>query len=381
MERRSFLQAAAGTLSGAISLGKRPFQIIGENDASVASTAQSAELAGRGDSRPFESPNFLFQPLAEGVYSAVVKPGSPAGSNAAIVIKEDWVLVVDTHLRPSAAREIICGITQITKLPVRFVVNTHFHNDHTQGNQAYFGVFPKGVEYVSHQNTLRDIVEKAVPRVHEEISRLPQEIYNLNRQMESVADEVQKQKLGAQLNDARSYLEELQNVNITLPTITFDSTLSLEGQRCVEMHYLGRGHTDGDVVLLLPQERVLMAGDLFLGPHIPYAADAHPSEWVETLRKIFQLDFDQIALGHTPPVRGEEARAQMLRLIAFMDDVVLQARELARRGKSLQQLIAAIDVSRYRSQFANWPTHGEPFIARAYTEALAEVRKPASARP
>ena len=282
------------------------------------------------------------------------------------------MLVADTQFRPSAAREVIRGIAQITRLPVRFVVNTHFHNDHTQGNQAYFGVFPKGVEYLSHQNTRRDIVEKAMPRVREEIARMPEDIKNLRQQMEAVRDQTQKLRLKAQLDDAESYLDELRNVDITLPTVTFDSTLFLQGSRSIELHNFGRGHTAGDVVVFLRQEHVLITGDLFLGPHIPYAADSYPSEWITALKKTSQLDFDQVALGHTPPVRGEEARAQMHRLIAFMEDAVSQARDMVKRGKSLQEVIASIDVARYKDHFANWPTHGEPFIARAYAEAAGK---------
>jgi cyclase len=371
MKRRSFLSTAVGSLSAVFSISNSQFRVL--SDASEATSRfQSAVPGISPESRRFQSENFVFQPLANGVYSAIVKPGAPSGSNAAIVINEDWVLVVDTHLRPSAAREITRGIAQITQLPVRFVVNTHFHNDHTQGNQAYFGVFPKGVEYLSHQNTLRDIVDKAMPRVQEEIARLPEDIRNLNKQMEAARDETQKLKLKAQLDDAGSYLDELRNVDITLPTITFDSTLYLQGSRPIELHYLGRGHTAGDVVLFLPRERVLIAGDLFLGPHIPYAADAYPSEWMATLKKTLQLDFDQVALGHTSPVRGVEARAQMQRLITFMEDVVAQTSGLVKEGKSLQAVIASIDVSRYKDHFANWPTHGEPFIARAYAEAVGK---------
>lgn len=371
MRRRSFLSTAVGSFSAAFSVSRGSFRLLEETSQRLTLPPQSSE-SGR-QSRGFESESFVFQPLADGVYSAIVKSGVNAGSNAAIIINEDWVLVVDTHLRPSAAREITRSIAQVTNLPVRFVVNTHFHNDHTQGNQAYFGVFPKGVEYVSHQNTLRDIVEKARPRIREEIAHMPEDIRNLSKQMEAARDERQKSRIKAQLQDTESYLKELRNIDITLPTITFDSTLYLQGSRPIELRYLGRGHTDGDVVLFLPHERVLIAGDLFLGPHIPYAADAYPSEWIGTLKKTFQLDFDQVALGHTLSVRGEEARAQMQRLITFMEDVVSHCRELVKRGKSLQEVIASIDVSRYKDQFANWPTHGEPFIARAYAEAAGKL--------
>lgn len=187
--------------------------------------------------------------------------------------------------------------------------------------------------------------------------------------MEATHDETQKLRLKAELDDGESYLGELWNLDITLRTITFDSSVFLPGSRPIELHNFGPGHTAGDGVFFLPHELVLVTGDLFLGPHIPYAADSYPSEWIIALKKTSQLDFDQVALGHTPPVQGEEARAQMQRLITFMEDAVSQSREMVKRGKGLQEVMASIDVSRYKDHFADWPTHGEPFIARGYAEA------------
>jgi cyclase len=369
MKRRSFLSTAVIPLSAAFSIFNTPFRALGIAGETRRVRPQAPAPSSSAGSRRFESENFVFQPLADGVYCAVSRMGGPGGSNAAIVINEEWVLVVDAHIRPSAAREVIGGIARITPLPVRFVVNTHFHNDHTQGNQSYFGTFPKGVEYISHVNTRRDIVEKAIPRVREELARIPADIRNSKLQMEAARDDSEKLRLKAELDDIQSYLEELRGVNITLPTITFDSSLILPGPRPIELYNFGRGHTAGDVVVFLPDERVLVTGDLFLGPHIPYASDSYPSEWIAALKNTLQLDFDQVALGHTSVVRGEEARAQMQRLIAFMEDAVSHARDMVKAGKSLQAVIAAIDVSRYKDHFANWPTHGEPFIARAYAEA------------
>ena len=369
MKRRAFLSTAVVSLSAAFSIFNNPLRAWGIAGETRRVRPQAPASSSSRGSHGFESENFVFQPLADGVYCAVARMGGPGGSNAAIVINQDWVLVVDAHIRPSAAREVIKGIARTTSLPVRFVVNTHFHNDHTQGNQSYLETFPKGVEYISHVNTRRDIVEKATPRVREEMARIPEDVRNTKLRMEAARDESDKLRLKAELKDIESYLDELRDVNITLPTITFDSSLILPWSRPIELHNFGRGHTSGDIVVFLPHERVLVTGDLFLGPYIPYSADSYPSEWITALKKTLQLDFDQVALGHTPVVRGEEARAQMERLITFMEDTVSHARDMVKAGKSLQALIAAIDVSRYKDHFANWPTHGEPFIARAYAEA------------
>jgi glyoxylase-like metal-dependent hydrolase (beta-lactamase superfamily II) len=373
MKRRSFLWSGFGSLSSgfAVSAGKL---VAALPDSAVRPHSIQAESQDVARLSSFETTNFDFYKLADGIYSAVTRPNSPAGCNAAIVVNEEGVLVVDAHLRPSAAREIIQGIARITKLPVRYVVNSHFHNDHTQGNQAYIGVFPKGVEYLSHHNTRRDIVEKAIPRLRDEIKHMPEQIRELNHQFEMATDERQKATLKSKIQNTTTYLDELKQINITLPTATFDSSLYLHGSRLIEMHYFGRGHTAGDVVLFLPTERVLISGDLFLGPHIPYSADAYPSEWAATLRKVAALDFDQVAIGHTAVTRGKEARLQMQTLISFMEDVVAQVRPLVAAGKTLDQVKMALDLRRYEGQFANWATHSGTFIERAYAEVTGSLK-------
>ena len=80
--------------------------------------------------------SFEIVTVVDGVYAAIPKPGIPVGSNGAFIANDDDVIVVDTHYRPSYARELLAEIKKVTPLPVRYVVNTHWHNDHTQGNEA-----------------------------------------------------------------------------------------------------------------------------------------------------------------------------------------------------------------------------------------------------
>jgi len=160
-----------------------------------------------------------------------------------------------------------------------------------------------------------------------------------------------------------------------LPTLTFDRSLWLHRAPDISLHYFGPGHTAGDVVLLLPKERLLICGDLFLGPHIPYAADSFPSQWPKTLQQIAQLDFDQVMLGHTPVVRGDQARAELVRLIAFMADVVTQVTEMVRARKTLESVKAGLDLQKFRGEFANWETHSGIFIERAYAEAIGKAEE------
>src|SRR5450432_588600 len=115
---------------------------------------------------------FDIKPMADGVYAAIAKPAYKVNCNAAIILLGDSVLVVDTHSKPSAARALIEQIKKLTDKPVRYVVNTHFHWDHYQGNQAYPSSWPAGVEIISSEATRANIETRGIPRVKHEITTM-----------------------------------------------------------------------------------------------------------------------------------------------------------------------------------------------------------------
>src|SRR5258706_4043747 len=244
------------------------------------------------------SQNFDIQKIGDGVYAAITKPGSPAGSNGAFIGNKDDVLVVDTHYRPSFARELLDEIRKVTALPVKYVVNTHWHNDHTQGNEAYFNAFPKGVEFLSHVNTRRDILSKAIPSIKESLETLPGAIQKMEAQLGAAADAQARTRLETQIANQKAYLAELKTITISLPTLTFDRSMILhKGDREIRILYFGRGHTAGDVVVFLPKEQITVTGDL-LTSGIPFFRDAFPSEWSATLKGVTTLDTAQFVPGH-----------------------------------------------------------------------------------
>src|SRR5436190_8914364 len=118
---------------------------------------------------------FDIKPMADGVYAAIAKPAYKVNCNAAIIFLGDSVLVVDTHSKPSAARALTEQIKKITDKPIRYVVNTHFHWDHSQGNSAY-SAWPGGVEIISSTATRDNIETLGAARIKAEIESLPARI-------------------------------------------------------------------------------------------------------------------------------------------------------------------------------------------------------------
>ncbi|MBI2956440.1 MAG: MBL fold metallo-hydrolase [Acidobacteria bacterium] len=325
--------------------------------------------------------------VADGVYAAIPKPTAPMaiGSNAAIIVNESDVLVVDTHLTPSAARALLAEIAALTDTPVRYVVNTHWHPDHVQGNQAYFNVFPGGTEFISHHATREDIQKKAIPSVRDQLDSLPQQIAQAEEQLarglgpdgEPLTEE-QKPQRRQQIERQKAYLAELRQMQVTLPTLTFERSLILHKERRpIHILFFFKGHTRGDAVVYLPQEKVLITGDL-LTAGLPFPRDSYPAEWVKTLRAVAGLDFAQAIPGHGPVQQGKEH----LELVTqVFESVVEQVRAAVARGLTLEETKKAVDLEAFREAIMSDPVYGRAFhsrvegtLERAYLEATGELQ-------
>src|SRR5947199_3974347 len=249
---------------------------------------------------------FDIKPVADGVYAAIAKPAYRVNCNAAIIFLGDSVLVVDTHSKPSAARALIAQIKKLTDKPVKYVVNTYFHYDHYQGNEAYPSAWPAGIEIISSEATRANIQRLGIPRIKNEIVSMPQEIASLKSELEKAANAEKKEAIRKNLIQAEAYLAELKTMRVTLPTMTFDRSLILHrNARTVEILWLGRAHTDGDVWVFLPKEKVLVTGDALHG-WTPFMGDSYPYDWIQTLDAAEKLDFDYVISGHGDVMQGKQ---------------------------------------------------------------------------
>jgi glyoxylase-like metal-dependent hydrolase (beta-lactamase superfamily II) len=275
---------------------------------------------------------FHIKPVADGVFVAVATPTYKVNSNAAVVELEDGLLVVDTHSKPSAARALVRLLRDVSPKPVRYVVNTHFHFDHWQGNEAYPPAYP-GVEVIATEIAREAIRRRGVPRIREQVRAMPAEIARLRAELAAATPE-QRNGLAASLREAEAYRRELEALQPVLPTIAFDQAMRLvRAQREVELLYLGRAHTDGDLFVHLPAERVVVTGDAVIG-WTPFMGDGYPEDWVRTLHRLEQLDFAHMIMGH-----GEVAGTEWLRFFrAYIADLVAAVRREAEAGASLEEV-------------------------------------------
>ena len=190
---------------------------------------------------------FRIQRVTDGVYAAIARPAAMINCNAAIIVGSDQALVVDAHSKPSAARALISQIrAEVTDRPVRYVVNSHFHWDHSQGNLAYPEAFGAQTQVVSSAGTREWLEREGVKRLRDSLESIPKQIADLKKQAAASKKDADRKTLAAQSAELEAYLKEMTppEKQIKLPTLTFERRLVLHhGGREVHLLFLGRGHT------------------------------------------------------------------------------------------------------------------------------------------
>jgi glyoxylase-like metal-dependent hydrolase (beta-lactamase superfamily II) len=250
-----------------------------------------------GRAQSFTSSHFHTEQLAPGVYAAIATDNGFACANAGIVDLGEKTLVFDTFLSPLAAQDLLRAAEHLTRHPVAYVVNSHFHNDHIRGNQ----VFSPDVQIISTTQT-REAIRRIEPdQIKWEIQNAPQLLIDTQESLGDETDPLKRRDLFLQAIYYKAVTDQHCELKTRLPNLTFESKLTIEGTaRKVELLHLGSGHTPGDCIMFLPDEHIAFVGDLVsIGMH-PYMPDGILEEWKVTLRELEDLSVRTIVPGHGP---------------------------------------------------------------------------------
>lgn len=261
-----------------------------------------------------QGPAFTIKQLGKGVYAAV---SGRAGGNTGFVIGDNAVLVVDTFISQPPARDLLAEIRKITNLPVKYVVNTHYHLDHVAGDAIFTET---GAVVIAHRN------ERAWVRTE-----------NLKFYQQNGATPTPEQRATV--------------AALVEPQITYDHIMEIDlGGRAARIVYLP-GHTGGDSVVYIPDANVVFTGDLGWNKRIPNLIDATTSAWVETLDKIVATHPDATFV----PGHGDIATAQDLKefrdyLVALRASVQ-KAQGAGQSGDALTQAV----LGDLKPKYGSWP--------------------------
>lgn len=296
--------------------------------------------------------------LADGVYAIQHKnlnDGNPSG-NTTVIIGDREVFVVDSCYRPSLAREDIAQIRQWTDKPVGYLLNTHFHDDHHNGNKTYMDAFPT-LAIIAQEETKKDMdliqpgnIERDPSRIAATIAAFKQ---GKDRHGRTLTEDEKKQAQDL-LPGLEQLLPEFKTLVYQPPTLVFADRLDIDvGNREVQVKHLGRGNTPGDAIVYLPKEKILVAGDLLVHP-IPYTYDGYPAEWVETLQKMAQMDVQTIVPGHGLVMHDKAYLYLVTDLLrSAVEQVRARARQIGNLGfHSLDEVKGSVDLTPFRPKFA-----------------------------
>jgi glyoxylase-like metal-dependent hydrolase (beta-lactamase superfamily II) len=316
---------------------------------------------------------FRFNKVKEGIYHAVGTGTLAVVGNSSVIVNDDDVIVVDDHVSPAAAWVLVEELKEITNKPVRTVINTHFHFDHAHGNQ----IFPASTDIIGHEFTRQMLLGSkslAMPLYKNYVSGLPAQAEQLKQRAAAEADQARKAALETQLQAAMNNIASQAELKPTPPNITLRSEMTLHrGDREIQIRFLGRGHTAGDVVVFLPRERVVMTGD-FLTAALSNMSDAYVNEWVTSLDALKKLDFDTVLPGHGDAFTD---RAKIDYFQAYLRDVWSEVSRLKQQGVSAEEAAKRADLTKHKDHFPGIQGPGVPLIGvtRIYELLDAAARR------
>ena len=295
--------------------------------------------------------------VAEGVHAFIEKSGHAVVSgNIVAIVGDEAVAVIDTGHHPRLTRKIIAELRQLTPRPVRYVVNTHWHNDHVSGNYLLEEAWP-GVAFVAHAFTARlmdrDVREfqgpNCVPFLKAQSQPLRDALASGRGRDGNPLPEARRRRMEAFVAEADIAIEECSEFRYRGPGLTFTDRVTLRlGKRDVEVMHWGRGNTAGDVVAWIPDAKVLAAGDLVVHP-FPFATASYISEWAAVLAKLEATPYEAMVPGHGPVMRD---RRYVSEVRGVLESVMSQARAAYRPGMTADELRAMVDLKAHRERIA-----------------------------
>ncbi|GIX24308.1 MULTISPECIES: MBL fold metallo-hydrolase [Caldimonas] len=276
-----------------------------------------------------------FTRLSEHAY-AYTAEGDP---NTGVIVGDDAVMVLDTQATPAMAQDVIRRIREVTDKPIKYVVLTHYHAVRVLGASAY-----QPEHIIASHDTLELIRERGEQDKASEIGRFPR----LFRNVESVPP------------------------GLTWPTLAFSGRMTIWlGRLEVQLLQLGRGHTKGDTVAWLPQERILFSGDLVEFDATPYAGDAYFKDWPQTLDRIAALGPEKLVPGRGAALTTpEQVQAALSGTRSFIADMYASVQEGVKAGKDLKTIYKDT-YAKLKPKYGHWVIfdHCMPFdVTRCYDE-------------
>jgi len=322
-----------------------------------------------GVANPFE---YSWQQLAPGVWAGIRQDPFelPQEGNAVFVVTEEGVVVFDAGGSPMMGESIVGKVRSITDKPITHVIISHWHGDHMRGLQAIQAAFPQ-VQVFAHPHSREFIVSTQERWLKRRVSMVP----NILKAVDAALGKSQDLSGRPLIKEEEAWLKKgLANANqldrennrtaYVIPNSSFEDRMTLYlGSREIQFLHLGNAHTAGDIVMWLPQEKIVATGDIVTGP-VPLMPSPYTGSYVDVLNKIKALGFKTLVPGHGL-VENDPQYVDLL--IDTIQAVSKQMKRLVAEGLSEEKAIAKVDFSTIEKRF----THGDPFLTNRFKDYVA----------
>jgi len=238
----------------------------------------------------FESEFFDLYKLSKSAYGAIAKENSGMGANAGFIDIEDYLIIIDTTANIDAAKDLKRAAIQYAQKDPNFIVITHYHLDHLMGTS----LFDKSTQIMTSDRTLKNIQIEDRKRI-KEIKDM--DLTEIEDSFKNEIDEIKKKDIE---NDLK-FLKTIRSDEFYLrePKLTFKEGCVIYGKgESVQLRTFKKAHTDGDVIIYIPEEKVLFAGDLLFVGEDPWIGAGDPKGWISVNEELMKLDFKIAVPGH-----------------------------------------------------------------------------------
>lgn len=278
----------------------------------------------------FKSEHFNVEKLTDGVFGVIHSFGGYAICNSGIIDLGEKVLIFDTFLTIEAANDLQKAAEFYTGKKVTYVINSHAHNDHIRGNQ----VFHQNSIIISTKN-IRDKIEKEEPgQIQYEKEHTPDHLSGIKTSLSDEVDEKKREEMQMWIGYYEGMIQSHSELKTILPELTFEDNLTIHGSdRSAELRVYSNAHTTEDIVLFLPEDKILFAGDLVFNKMHPYIPDGNPEKWKAALEDLLAKDIENVVPGH-----GEVGKIDIIQtMIDYINFTDKLANELHEKGTPIEE--------------------------------------------
>ena len=317
------------------------------------------------------------------VFEAAEGTTAVVNGNIVAILGREAAMVVDTGQFPGIARRVVADLKAMAKVPVRYVVNTHWHGDHLLANSVFKEAWPEA-KVIAHPHTIERAAAIYTDYAKRTPERLASAVEGMKKRREASGSDDEKLWIDRTLACVEAARDEIPNTAYLPPDTPFAGDMRVDlGGVIASVRHIGTGNTPGDLVVWVEEDRLVASGDMVVAP-VPYAIGSDLEPWIATLEALAALEAKILVPGHGPVMRDT---AYVRDVRALLKSTHEQLTAMKARGVSREDAPGLLDTSAFRRKHVDTPMKRQAFDQFFVSASVAKLwpapspSAPASGRP